>query len=415
MTQLATVSIGTNGINQQHGTPDTIILMPPYTLYGWKLSYFTGKLYSYLKCKNIPFVENNVNIYTLYSKVKKNTGAVVMPTLTTPEGEWLQDTRNIINILEKRFPDSPSVFPTTPKRLFVSNLFEAWGDEMWISTAMHYRWNYPESVEQFKREAGDSLLPFAPRMLKNHFANKTATTLIQYLPYVGVTPDQFPILEKWTVDMLSKLDVHFKDNRYLLGNDQPTIGDFGMMGPLYAHLSRDPWPRDHLMNEYPHLKAWIDRMLQSGDATDVSPDNGEGVGGGDEIPPTLVPILRLIFNEFTPMAERTLEQLNKLLAEWPEGKILRRTLYRDVPIQFPMGDALFSRPCNPHLLYKVQGVLDGYRQGSYDDQVSVEKWVEALGGKNMLSLDIPRLERVALQVRVVGQGDDRGRKKTTEE
>lgn len=373
--------------------------MPPYTLYGWKLSYFTGKLYSYLRCKNIPFVENNVNVYTLYSKVKKNTGAVVMPALTTPEGEWLQDTRNIINMLEKRFPDSPSVFPKTPKRLFVSNLVEAWGDEMWITSAMHYRWSYPESVEQFKREAGDALLPYAPRILKNHFASKTAATLIGYLPYVGVVPDQIPIIEKWTVGMLGKLDAHFKENDYLLGNGHPSIGDFGLMGPLYAHLSRDPWPRDHLMSQYPHVKAWVDRMLVPGGTGGVNPVGTSR--DNDEIPPTLVPILRLIFAEFTPMAEETLGQLNQLLSDWPKGKLIRRTLYRDVPIRFPMGEQEFSRTCNPHLLYKVQGVLDAFKQAPDDEQLSVAKWADELGGKRMLSLDIPRLERVALQVRVV--------------
>jgi glutathione S-transferase len=112
--------------------------MPPYTVYGWRLSYFTGKLHSYMRYKNIPFIENNVNIYTLYQKVLKSTGAVVMPVVTTPDGHWLQDTRHIINVLEKQFPDKPSVFPLTPKRLFISSLFESWGDEWWIPIGKGY-------------------------------------------------------------------------------------------------------------------------------------------------------------------------------------------------------------------------------------------------------------------------------------
>lgn len=325
-----------------------------YTLYGWKLSYFTGKLFSYLRYKNIPFVENNVNVFTLYRKVKANTGAVVMPTMKDPNGMWLQDTRHIINTLEGRFPTVPSVFPTTAKRMFISSLFEAWGDEWWIPIAMHYRWSYPESVALFMKEAGDSLVPYTPRFVKNRFAEKTAATLINYLPYVGVVPDQFSIMESWTMDTLSLLDAHFKENKYLLGNSRPTIGDFGLMGPLYAHLSRDPWPRDHLMNNFPRVNRWIERMIESHESIAVSFDE-ERDELQDVIPATLEPIIRQVLSEFGPMISQALNQLNETLIDWPKGKLLKRTLYRDRPVMFPMGGASFRRTVNPHWLFKAQG------------------------------------------------------------
>ena len=370
--------------------------MSHYTIYGWKLSYFTGKLISYFRYKNIPFVENNVNVVTLYRRVKEKTGAVLMPALTTPNGKWLQDTRNIIDYMEKEIPDRVSVFPSTPKRLFAASLLEAWGDEWWIPIAMHYRWSYPESVAQFKLEAGDSLLPHTPRFMKNHLAEKTAGTLISYLPVVGVVPEQYGMIEAWTRNMLERLNAHFEKNRFLLGNRCASIGDFGLMGPLWAHLSRDPWPRDHLMGDFPHVLSWIERMqCPHTDYENITDEDTE-----DVIPETLTPILELIFKEFTPMNEGILCQLNATLADWPVDMLLKRTLSHE-QILFPMGENLFRRRCNPHTLFKTQGVLDIYHNADTDTQKILEEWVKSLGGYSFLQLSIPRLDRVVLQVKVV--------------
>lgn len=372
--------------------------MPPYIVYGWRLSYFSGKLHSYLRFKNIPFVENNPNVLTLYGKIKEKTGAVVMPVLTTPEGEWLQDTRNIINLLEKRFPDAPSVFPSTPKRMFISSLFEAWGDEWWIPIAMHYRWNYPESVAMFMEEAGDSLMPYTPRFVKNLIADKTAKTLIGYLPFVGVVPGQIPMIEAWTESTLAALDTHFKSHNYLVGSALPTIGDLGLMGPLLAHLSRDPWPRVHLISKYPNISAWLTRV-QTPYTEHEAAARGHALDLLDDIPSTLLPIISLIFKEFTPQIEGTLGQLEDVLVDWPKDQLLRKTLSRE-QISFPMGSSMFKRQCNPHLLYKTQGVLDVYHNLDVAAKQDLASFIGHLGGESFLNLKIPKLERVALQIKV---------------
>ena len=76
----------------------------PFTLYGWHLSYFSGKARSYLNYKGIAYREGSLNLYTLMVRNKRKTGVVVMPVLRTPEDEWLQDTSVIIDRLEQRFP-----------------------------------------------------------------------------------------------------------------------------------------------------------------------------------------------------------------------------------------------------------------------------------------------------------------------
>jgi hypothetical protein len=83
--------------------------------------------------------------------------------------------------MEARFPE-PSIFPRTPCRLFVSNLLEAWADEWWVSVAMHTRWSNQENYTLFQKEAGDHLLPYAPRAIKNMAVDRVASVLRSYLP-----------------------------------------------------------------------------------------------------------------------------------------------------------------------------------------------------------------------------------------
>lgn len=263
--------------------------------------------------------------------IKKQTGAMVMPAVMTPDGEWLQDSRHIIEKMEIEYP-TPSVFPSTPRRKFISGLLEAWGDEYWLSPAMYYRWNMPENVESFKREAGDNLLPWTPRFIKNLVANKTAAVLISYLPAVGIVPDQHKMMEEWTVDMVQKLNAHFEHHPYLLG-DIPTIGDFGLAGPFVAHLGYDPASKKALLSDSPHLSSWIDRVSTVSHldiATNAGPET-------DDIPETLLPVLHSVFTEFMPMLQASVApvcELSNLAKFTTEGKKLPRSLG---PVQFPMG------------------------------------------------------------------------------
>ena len=148
-------------------------MIKPYLHYAWHLSYFSGKTRSYLRYKDIPFVEKTINMYTFAVEAKKKTGAAVMPIVVTPEGEWLQDTSVIIDRLEANFPKAP-VVPHTPVQKIASYLMEMWGDEWWLVVAMYTRWFHPENYPLFLHDAGSGLLPWFPRFLQNRVGAKAA-------------------------------------------------------------------------------------------------------------------------------------------------------------------------------------------------------------------------------------------------
>ena len=360
---------------------------PGYTLYGWHLSYFTGKVLCYLNYKQIPFVHRDVDMTTLMWRIKRKVGAVVMPVMVTPEQQWIDDSSLIIDHLERRFPN-PSVVPATPVQRFASYLMEAWGDEWWVPIAMHTRWTYSENYALFEREAGSALLPNLPTFLQRRAVAKVATTLRGMLHTVGVRPEQFAVMDRWTIDMLNLLEQHFTEYPYLFG-ERPTIGDFGLVGTMYGHLGRDPWPARELIAPRPYLRAWIDRMAKAPAQAKA------GLLADDAIAETLVPVFRSIFAEFIPLLEGINQQVKAALPALPAGRAIPRGL-ADVGV--PMGAGRFRRKALPYTLWMAQRTLDIYRQMSPDEQQNVRDWLTPLGGESFLALDIPRLTLHGLRV-----------------
>ena len=360
----------------------------PYLHYAWGLSFYSGKTRAYLRYKGIPHVEKNIRLWDLF-RIQQKVGAQVMPVVVTPEGEWLQDTSHIIDLLEQRHPAAP-VMPTTPKQKVAAYLLEAWGDEFWLASAMHYRWNYAENYAGFFRiQGGDNLLPFAPRLLKNRVVDWVAGKLRGFLKGLGVVPAQLHIVEQWTNTLLDALEVHFTAHDYLLGS-KPSMGDFGLIGPLYAHLGRDPYPARELIAKRVHLAAWVQRMQHP-----ATPKGGAFLPD-DEVPATLRPIFHSIFGEFWPQLRATLAAVQQATPTLPAGRGYPRQLES---IEIPLAGQPFHMRSRPYSLWMAQRALDAKRALPADEQRTVEDWLKTIGGAEAMQLQItPRLKRMALFV-----------------
>jgi len=364
-------------------------MKPPYILYGWHMSYFTGKVRCYLLHKGIAFRDQPVNMFTLLSTIKRQTGAVVMPVLRTPQGTWVQDSSVIIDQLEAAHPQRP-VIPTSPVPRFAAYLLEAWCDEWWIPIAMHTRWTYPENYALFEREAGRHLLPGFPGLLQRRAVAYIAASLRAKLYAVGVRPEQFATMDRWTADMLDLLDAHFAQQPYLLGA-QATLADFSLAGPMVAHLGRDPWPARELVAPRRHLRGWIERIA----APASTPAAVQTLPATDALPPTLAPVFRAICAEFLPLLEGINQQVQAALPALPPGQALRRGL---ADVEVPMGTGRFRRSALPYTLWMAQRALDVYRAMTAGEQAQVQAWLGSLGGERLLALDIPRLRLQGLRV-----------------
>ena len=96
---------------------------------------------------------------------------------------------------------------------------------------------------------------------------------------------------------------------YLLGS-APCRGDFSLYGQLWAGLYRDPHSR-HLFGAAPHVVSWFER-LHGHEADPAFPSDAVRPAGADadappgrylpsdEVPATLEPLLRAMFEEQWP-------------------------------------------------------------------------------------------------------------------
>jgi glutathione S-transferase len=116
--------------------------VPHYLLYGSRASYYTMKVFAYLRYKGLPFDLVKVTDQIAEDVIKPLTGGWrVVPVLYGPDSGYVQDSSLILDRLES-LHSQHSIQPTGLKQRVVAALFELLGDDWLVFPAMHYRWNF---------------------------------------------------------------------------------------------------------------------------------------------------------------------------------------------------------------------------------------------------------------------------------
>jgi glutathione S-transferase len=354
-----------------------------YTLYGAPMSLYTGKARAYLIFKKLPYTEVFSSLKVYKNVIVPKTGVRFVPVVKTPEGEYLQDTAQIIDTLEQRHPER-TVMPTSAKQKLVSYLFETWGDEWLVIPAMHYRWNkanFPFIYQEF----GKVIAPNMPGFIRAFIGKKIGAKFKGFVPLLGITDKSIPAIEDWYENhVLPLLDKHFAEHDYLLGS-KPCLGDFGLMGPLYAHLYRDPEPGALMKKIAPNVGKWVERMNQ--------PQDNEGVFlADDSIPDTLLELLTRIFKEQWPTLINTVKELEKWAEQNPQNVEIPRTIGEH---EYTIGEITEKRAIGTFHQWKVQRILDCYHQFDAQQKLSVDTFLQSVVGLDSMQLDIKKkLNRV---------------------
>jgi len=82
----------------------------------------------------------------------------------------------------------------------------------------------------------------------------------------------FAKIEESYGEFLSLLNAHFMNTYYFLG-DRPTIADYGLFNPLYAHLARDPKPAHLMKTTASYVWNWVERMNRPENLQEHTIDN----------------------------------------------------------------------------------------------------------------------------------------------
>lgn len=350
-----------------------------YTLYGAEISYFSGKARSYLDWKGISYEEKLANRDVYENVILPRVGWPVIPVVVGPEDEVLQDTSDIIDTLDARLGD-PSVYPDGSIQRLAALLFELIGDEWLVVPAMHYRWAYNRDYAYQK--FGEASAPDKSPAEQYEVGKANAVRFEGALPFLGITPEIVPAIEAAYLTLLEQLSDHFSSFDMLLGS-RPSIGDFGLYGPLYAHLYLDPASGEIMKEKAPIVARWVERMR------DAEAKPGEFLPN-DEVPETAQTILREQLRDFVPVLVSTA----RALTEWAGDKSVGEEVPRALgPHVFRIGTSEGNRMILPFNLWMLQRVLDHLSALNEEGKMEAVAFLDHIGAGVLMTMSYPRLER----------------------
>ncbi len=385
-----------------------------YTLYGAPVSLYTGKARSYLRKQGIDFVEISPGSERYLQHIVPAVGRWIIPCLETPDGEIIQDGVDIIDHFE-RGPGEPngtgSVYPESPVLLAISHLFEIFGGEGLLRPAMHYRWNFDDQnlsfmVSEFALMAPKADPPLTAEQAEKLFL-KNSGRMRKAAVAFGVTPESQPLIEESFHEWLDLFDAHLADHPYLLGG-RPTIGDFGLIAAMWAHLFRDPAPQAMIKRRAPRVGRWVERMTTSEPYEHEYDGRDDSLIADDALPATLLAMMKYVAEEYLPEITAQVGVANDWLAEHPE--IEAGTNGLDDPAgrgltgrggpagagtaTFPWRGIELTTTVMPYRFWLLQRLQDDLLDASAADQTRTQEVFESTGLGSLLDLaTIRRVER----------------------
>ena len=340
----------------------------PYLFHAADISYFSGKVRPALRYKGIRYAE----VLPDFADIRKRTGLHFIPVVVTPDDDTWQDTSDILDRLEAAHPQPP-LYPTTPVQRVVSYLFELYADEFLVLPAMHYRWNFEESELKAR---GD----FAAIQDDAARADAFADTMKGSLPFLGVSDATIVPIETHLDDLLTALENHFGEHRYLLG-DRPSLADCALMGPMYAHLYLDAVP-GRIVREYHRVANWVERMNHP-----VPGDAGKWCAR-DALPKTLRPVLELIGHDAVPWVADGVAAIEAFAKkELPDGGAPPRIVGR---VESTLRGRTTERAVQAYTLYMAQRPIDAYRALAKAERAKVDAALRGTGCGALFDLHLPR-------------------------
>jgi glutathione S-transferase len=360
----------------------------PHRLYAITHSLYSGRARSYLIKHQIPFQELSTGHESFKAEVLPKGKLATIPTLVTPEGEVIRDGAAIIEHFEAE-SGRPSQ-PRGPKQRIISALFDVIGTDGLLRPAMHYRWNFPEDNLAFVRYHFLHSQRDTPER-----AEKTEAMMnrMRYAAMIfGVTEHTQGVVESLYLDYLDALNAHFEQYPYLLGW-RPSIGDFGLIAPMYAHLGRDPHPAKLMQQRAVSVHRWVERMNRADQDVPEFFNAGTEFIDDDEVPESLMAVLRILAEDFVPETLAAADAINGWLAEnKPEAgaPAVGRLAQAVETATFAVRGETIEALAQPHRFYLLQRVQDDYASLSETEKAAVDAVLSKSGMTAILDTSLNR-------------------------
>jgi len=372
-----------------------------YQLYGMPASLYMAKARSYMRKQQIPFVERVVSEPHFGATIVPQLGRMIMPVLECADGSLVQDGADIIDFFEQQAADTGTktrlpAYPETALQRVVSELFALFGGEGLLRPAMHYRWNFDDcNLEFLKEDFAVALAPAgAGREVTDATFDMASGRMRSAAASFGVTPESMPLVESSYAEFLALFSAHLKTSPYLLGG-RPTIGDYGLIAPLYAHLARDPYPAQLMRQTAPAVSRWVERMNSAEQIISGYAYDSEALFADDTVPETLKELLRYIAAEYLAEITAHVDFANQWLADQPDLQTgsngLKNPGKRFIGMaEFDWRGIRLKTTVMPYRFYLLQRVQDCFAAASKDEQRAIEELFSETGLSAILSLKTNR-------------------------
>lgn len=359
-----------------------------HRLYAITHSLYSGRARSYLIKYQIPFQELSTGHESFKAEVLPKGKLATIPTLVTPEGEVIRDGAAIIEYFEAA--NDRRSRPTGPKQRIISALFDVIGTDGLLRPAMHYRWNFPEDNLAFVR------YHFLHSQRDTPERSEKTEAMMNRMRHAamifGVTEQTEAVVESLYLDYLEALNTHFEQYPYLLGW-RPSIGDFGLIAPMYAHLGRDPHPAKLMQQRAVSVHRWVERMNRCDQDVPEFFNAGTDFVEDDVVPESLMAVLRVLAEDFVPETLAAADAINGWLAEnKPEAgaPAVGRLAQAPGTATFELRGKTIEALAQPHRFYLLQRVQDDYASLSEIDKVGVDAVLGESGMAAILKASLSR-------------------------
>jgi glutathione S-transferase len=339
-----------------------------FRFYASEISYYSGKVRPALRVKRVPHAEVLPTPDVYRHVIRPRTGLAMIPVVVTPENDTWQDSSDILDALEARFPDPP-LYPTAPVQRLACYLVELYADEFLILPGLHYRWSFPESEAKARAD-------FAANTGDAGMAGRFADAVKMFVGLTGVRAETAPVIEAHTHDLLALLSEQLGSHPYLLG-DRPSLADCALMGPFYAHFYLDAVPARLLRERAPRVCHWIERMNHP------DPDARGAWLPDEELTAPLRALLGLIGRDAVPVVLATVRAFEDWAGanaaqtdELPRGVGMHETSLRGVR---------FERFTTSYTLWMVQRVQAVYAELGAAGRAAVDVALAGTGCEALLA------------------------------
>ena len=351
-------------------------------------SLYSGRARSYLIKNRVPFEERSTGHESFKAEVLPKGKLPTIPTLVTAEGEVIRDGAAIIEHFESA-RGRPCQPPGACQQV-ISTLFDVIGTDGLLRPAMHYRWNFPDDNLAFVRY---HFLHSQRDVPEREEKTEAMMNRMRHAAMIfGVTEQSQSVVEALYLEYLDALNTHFEHCPYLLGW-RPCIGDFGLLAPMYAHLGRDPYPARLMQQRAPAVYRWVERMNREDQDAPEFFNGSSDFLANDEIPETLIPVLKILAEDFVPETLAAAELINSWLAEHqPEsGAVAVGRLAEALgTADFAVRGETITALAQPHRFYLLQRLQDAFSDLSDEERIEVTTLLEESGMERVLTAALRR-------------------------